>query len=142
MTVQNELVLGKKAAEAREIVAEELKKNGLVEKEEEITQNVSTAERTGGIIEPLPKLQWFIGVNSQFAIGNSQLKGIKSGSKVTLKQLMKHAVESGEIKITPERSRRSIFTGSTTCATGASHGKSGSDIVFRCGIACIAANRR
>jgi len=34
-----------------------LKENNLMEKEEEIDQNVSTAERTGGIIEPLPKIQ-------------------------------------------------------------------------------------
>jgi valyl-tRNA synthetase len=29
-------------------------------------QNVSTAERTGGIVEPLPKLQWFIAVNKEY----------------------------------------------------------------------------
>jgi len=28
-----------------------------IEKEEEVDQNISTAERTGGIIEPLPKVQ-------------------------------------------------------------------------------------
>jgi valyl-tRNA synthetase len=40
-----------------------LKENDLLEKEEKIKQNISTAERTGGIIEPLPKLQWWIDVN-------------------------------------------------------------------------------
>jgi len=68
MTVANDLVLGKKTAEARELVTEELRKRGLVEKEEEISQNIATAERTGGIIEPLPKLQWFIEVNRKFKI--------------------------------------------------------------------------
>ena len=68
MTVENDLVHGKKTAEAREIVAEELRKRGLIEKEEEISQNVATAERTGGIIEPLPKLQWFIAVNRKFKV--------------------------------------------------------------------------
>jgi valyl-tRNA synthetase len=34
-----------------------LRENNLLEKEEEIDQNVSTAERSGGIIEPLPKVQ-------------------------------------------------------------------------------------
>ncbi len=48
---------GKKVLEAREIIIEKLKENNLLIEEKEITQNVSTAERTGGIIEPLPKLQ-------------------------------------------------------------------------------------
>ena len=85
MTVENPLVHGKKTAEAREIVAEELRKHGLIEKEEEISQNVATAERTGGIIEPLPKLQWFIAVNKPFG-----------GEQNTLKELMKDAVTEVE----------------------------------------------
>ena len=59
-------VNGKKTEEARELVAEELRKRGLIEKEEDITQNVSIAERTGAIIEPLPKLQWFVAVEKPF----------------------------------------------------------------------------
>ncbi|HUZ92936.1 MAG TPA: valine--tRNA ligase [Candidatus Paceibacterota bacterium] len=94
---------GMKTTEAREWVAEELRKRGLLEKEEEIPQNVSTSERTGGIIEPLPKLQWFVNVDSKFEIQNSKLQGIKSGAKITLKELMRKVVESGQIKIMPER---------------------------------------
>jgi valyl-tRNA synthetase len=52
MMVDGELN-GKKTTEARALVVEWLKTEGLLEKEEEITQNISTAERTGGIIEPL-----------------------------------------------------------------------------------------
>jgi valyl-tRNA synthetase len=109
MTIENELVLGKKTAEAREIVAEELRKRGLIEKEEEISQNVATAERTGGIIEPLPKLQWFIAVNKKFKLEHSKLSGIKSGQEVTLKELMKAAVADGDITILPERFERIYF---------------------------------
>ena len=98
MTVENPLVHGKKTAEAREIAAEELRKRGLIEKEEEISQNVATAERTGGIIEPLPKLQWFIAVNKPF--GKEQK---------TLKELMKTAVTDGGIKILPERFEKIYF---------------------------------
>ena len=98
MTVDNDLVRGKKIAEAREIVAEELRKRGLIEKKEEISQNVATAERTGGIIEPLPKLQWFIAVNKPF--GDAQK---------TLKDLMKTAVTDGGIKILPERFEKIYF---------------------------------
>jgi valyl-tRNA synthetase len=98
MTVENPLVQGKKTAEAREIVAEELHKRGLIEKEEEISQNVATAERTGGIIEPLPKLQWFVAVNKPF--GEAQK---------TLKELMKEAVTDDGTKILPERFERIYF---------------------------------
>jgi valyl-tRNA synthetase len=98
MTVENDLVHGKKTADAREIVAEELRTRGFIIKEEEISQNVATAERTGGIIEPLPKLQWFIAVNKKF--GDKQK---------TLKELMKAAVTDGGIKIAPERFERIYF---------------------------------
>ena len=94
-------VNGKKAEEAREWVAEELRKNGLIEKEEEITQNVSIAERTGAIIEPLPKLQWFVAVNKPFK------KGLLK--KTTLKEMMREAVSSGKVKITPERFEKIYF---------------------------------
>ncbi len=82
MTVGN--VAGKKTTEARELVVEWLKKEGLLEKEEDVDQNVSTAERTGGIVEPLPKLQWFVKVD-------------------TLKDKMMKVVTDGEIEILPER---------------------------------------
>jgi valyl-tRNA synthetase len=94
-------VNGKKSEEARELVAEELRKLGLIEKEEDIVQNVSTAERTGGIIEPLPKLQWFVAVNKPFK--NS------SGKEITLKQMMRDAVASGGIRITPEQFEKVYF---------------------------------
>ncbi len=86
---------GKKTLEAREAIVEWLKENNLLEKEEEVTQNISVAERSGGIIEPLPKLQWFIAVNKEFAG--------KDGRKTTLKKLMREAVESSAIKIIPDR---------------------------------------
>ena len=98
MIVENPLVHGKKTAEAREIVAEELRTRGLIEKEEEIAQNVATAERTGGIIEPLPKLQWFIAVNKPFG-----------DVKKTLKELMIDAVKKDGVVILPERFERIYF---------------------------------
>ena len=42
------MVVGKKTKEAREIVAGWLKENGLLEKEEIITLNISKAQRSGG----------------------------------------------------------------------------------------------
>ncbi len=101
MTVENDLVREKKTAEAREIVTEELRRRGLIEKEEEIPQNVATAERTGGIIEPLPKLQWFIAVDKKFKN--------PAGTERTLKELMREAVADGGIAILPERFERIYF---------------------------------
>ncbi len=100
MTVEGP-VNGMKTEEARTWVAEELKKLGLIEKEEEITQNVSIAERTGAIIEPLPKLQWFVAVNKPFENG--------SRGTITLKQMMRDAVSSGKVRITPEQFEKVYF---------------------------------
>jgi len=109
MTVTAENLTGKKTTEAREIIVEWLKKEGLLEKEEEVTQNISVAERTGGIIEPLPKLQWFINVNKKFKLPHSNIKGIKSGDETTLKELMIAAVKNGQIKITPDNFEKIYF---------------------------------
>lgn len=102
-------VLDKKTAEAREKTAELLRAAGLMEKEEEVPQNISTAERTGGVIEPLPKLQWFVAVNKEFVLKDSEIKGIKSGSKTTLKEIMRKAVEGGQVEILPERFERVYY---------------------------------
>jgi valyl-tRNA synthetase len=98
MMVGDETIRDKKTAEAREAVIEKLRSAGLIEKEEEVSQNVATAERTGGVIEPLPKLQWFIAVNKKFGAEGK-----------TLKELMKEAVTGGGIKILPERFERIYF---------------------------------
>src|SRR3989344_4604823 len=93
------LVAGKKTKEAREIVVEWLRENELLEKEEVITQNISVAERSGGVIEPLPKLQWFVTVNTP----------IKNREGKTLKDLMREAVSSGDISIIPDRFEKIYF---------------------------------
>lgn len=103
MELDNELLDGKKTKEAREVVVDWLKEHNLLHKEEKIVNNVSKAERTGGIIEPLPKLQWFIDVNKEFTLKHSELKDFTAGDTVTLKKLMKSVVETGEIDILPER---------------------------------------
>jgi valyl-tRNA synthetase len=108
MTVEGSLH-DKKVLEAREIVAEWLRSEGLLEKEESIRQNVSTAERTGGIIEPLPKLQWFIAVNKKFILPYSEIAGIPSGSETTLKELMRTVVASHETRIIPEYFEKTYF---------------------------------
>ncbi len=97
MTVDGRLK-DKKTTEARELVVEWLTSEGLLEKEESVMQNIATAERTGGIIEPLPKLQWFIEVNKEIP-----------GRGKTLKELMLEPVRSGAIKIIPEHFEKTYF---------------------------------
>jgi valyl-tRNA synthetase len=109
MTVESPLLSGKKTAEAREIVANWLKENGLIIEEKEIDQNISTAERTGGIIEPIPKLQWFINVNKEFDFPHDSLPNIKKGEIVTLKKLMSTVVETATINIITDRFQK-IYT--------------------------------
>jgi len=99
MSVGGENLLGNKTSEAREVIVEWLRSQNLLEKEEEIKQNIATAERTGGIIEPLPKLQWFIDVN----------KPIKERDNKTLKDLMREPLEKEEIKIIPDYFSKTYF---------------------------------
>lgn len=94
---------------AREEVVKWLEEEGLLEKTETTKQNIGTAERTGAVIEPLPKLQWWIGVNKKFTLKHSEIPGIKSGSEVTLKELMIATVENGGTDIFPERFKRVYF---------------------------------
>lgn len=100
MTVGGENILGKKTTEAREVVVSWLKEQNLLEKEEDINQNIPTAERTGAVVEPLPKLQWFIDVNKKIEDRNNLPTGQTGKS---LKELMLEAVESGDTTIIPER---------------------------------------
>ena len=100
---------GKKVGEAREIIINWLRENNLLEKEEEVNQNVPTSERTGGIIEPLPKLQWFVDVKKEFEIKQSKITGIKNGDKISLKTLMKISVESGDINLPQENFKKIYF---------------------------------
>jgi len=99
MTVGNKKLLGKKVNEAREIIVIWLRENNLLEKEEEISHNIATAERTGGVIEPLPKLQWWINVN----------KSIPDRDGKTLKDLMREPVANEKIKIIPDHFNKTYF---------------------------------
>lgn len=108
MTVPGRLE-GVKTTEARGIVVEWLTSEGLLEKEEDVKQNIATAERTGGIIEPLPKLQWFVDVSQPFTIPHSEIPGITSGSETTLKALMHAAVESDAVHMPQEGFRNAYL---------------------------------
>ncbi|MDE1944638.1 MAG: class I tRNA ligase family protein, partial [Patescibacteria group bacterium] len=100
---------GMKIADARPKIVEKLRAKGLVAKEEPYTHNVATAERTGAIIEPQVKLQWFVDVNHPFTLEHSEIAGVASGAEITLKQLMRAAVEHGAVAMPQEGFRSAYF---------------------------------
>ena len=100
---------GMKVGDAREGVVAWLREENLLENEEEVEQNISTAERTGGIVEPLPKLQWWIDVEKKFIMKESQIPGIASGESVSLKELMQKSAENGGVTFVTERFEKSYL---------------------------------
>ncbi len=91
--------VGKTVEEARELVVKKLRADDLMEKEEEIDQNVGTSDRFGDIVEAIPMTQWFVDVNKKIP-----------GRDKSLKELMKEAVSTGlggdaskKVTITPDR---------------------------------------
>ncbi|MDD2656258.1 MAG: valine--tRNA ligase [Patescibacteria group bacterium] len=101
--------------EAREKFVNYLSVEGLLEKEEDIMQNVGTSDRFKDVVEPLPKTQWFIDVNKKFQIDETnflvglQLTNVKNGEEYSLKELMQKVVTTGQIKIVPERFDKVYF---------------------------------
>ena len=53
--------------------------------------------------------QWFVAVDKSFKIPHSEITGVKSGDEVTLKQLMRTAVESGDIEMSQNGFRKTYF---------------------------------
>jgi len=101
---------GMKITEAREKIVEKLTSKGLVEKiEENYVHNIATAERTGGTIEPQVMNQWFVAVNKEIKLAKSEIKGIEPGSPTTLKEIMRKAVEGGQVEILPEHFNKTYF---------------------------------
>ena len=54
---------GLKVNPAREAIVADLKAEGIIEKEEDIMQNLLISERTGAVIEPIMSSQWFVDVS-------------------------------------------------------------------------------
>jgi valyl-tRNA synthetase len=94
---------GQHIKKARAQIVEKLRTKGLLEKEEDYTHNIATAERTGENIEPQIMEQWFIDVNKKVKIRHSKIDGVKIGEEKSLKDLMRHVVETRQIKINPDR---------------------------------------
>jgi valyl-tRNA synthetase len=82
---------------ARPLIVEKLKAKNLIDKiDEKYEHRIATDSRGGSIIEPQILKQWFVDVN----------KTVKGNA---LKDLMRHAVEKGEIEILPEHFTKTYF---------------------------------
>jgi len=93
---------GQHIKKARPLIVEKLQQKGLVVKtDEQYVHNVSTNSRGAGIIEPQIKRQWFVAVNKKAVFPD--------GKERTLKEWMIEAVQSGDVKITPERFERIYY---------------------------------
>lgn len=96
---------GLMALEAREKIAQYFRDRGLMEKEEEVPQNLSVCYRCGTAIEPLPSLQWFIDVNKKIT-----KEGNKYFQDKSLKEVMLQVVREGKIRIVPDRFEKVYFS--------------------------------
>ena len=95
---------GEDVFRARKMIVNKLKKDKLLEKEEEVDNKLSICYRCDTPIEPLPSLQWFIDVH----------KKIKRRGNKSIKELSVDAVKSGvfgrdKINIIPERFEKNYF---------------------------------
>jgi valyl-tRNA synthetase len=89
---------------ARKLVVEKFREKGLLVKiDEDYVHRVALNSRGGGVIEPQIKKQWFVDVNKKFNIKKSNIKQVKEGEEVSLKELMRKVVETEEVKIFPDR---------------------------------------
>ncbi len=84
---------GKTSLEARKMIVDKLEKNALMEKIEEIENNLSVCYRCGSSIEPLPSEQWFVSVD----------KKIKSLENKSLKEAALEVVKEKKINFVPSR---------------------------------------
>src|SRR3989344_4583622 len=103
---------GSDVLSARAKVVDYLRAQGLLEKEEDVMNNLSVCYRCGTAIEPLPSKQWFVAVNKEFVFHQSSyhpIPGLEDGEKVTLKQLMRLVVKDKQIEIIPDRFNKTYF---------------------------------
>jgi valyl-tRNA synthetase len=95
---------------ARPMIVDKLKEKGLLVKvDDNYIHKIATNYRGGGIIEPQIKKQWLIDVNKEFILEKSELDRISSGSLVTLRGLMRHVIDSGQVEINPEHFKKIYF---------------------------------
>ncbi|MDQ7815223.1 MAG: valine--tRNA ligase [Patescibacteria group bacterium] len=100
---------GLTTVEAREKIEKLLTENGCLIKSEKIKQNLPIAERGGAPVESIPMLQWWVRVNKKFKLRQNTLGKWKKGEEATLKELMRHAVDSGQTRMLPDNFEKIYF---------------------------------
>ena len=99
----------KRASAARKKILSTLEAQGDLIKKETVPQNLLIAQRGGSPVEQLPLTQWFVRVNKKFKLRQATLGKWQAGEEVTLKELMRYAVESGQTRIMPENFEKIYF---------------------------------
>lgn len=101
---------GTHIAKARPLIVEKFRESGLlVRVDEEYVHRVALNSRGGGRIEPQIMRQWFVNVTKSFLMPGEGINGIAKGTRVTLKELMLHAVRSKQIAILPKRFEKTYY---------------------------------
>ena len=85
----------------RQAFVTELEAAGLMDKVEDYTQSMSLCYRSKKPIEPLPKDQWFIDVNKPAVTWK--------GRQLSLKQVLRDVVQSGDIRLLPEYQEKTYY---------------------------------
>ncbi|MFZ5392319.1 MAG: valine--tRNA ligase [Patescibacteria group bacterium] len=103
--------VGMSVKEAREKVIENLRKNNLIEKEEEIEHNLSVCYRCSTPIEPLTSKQWFVDVHKKVdGWDREKIKGLNVGEKYSIKDVARLVVTNGQIELMPESFNKVYFS--------------------------------
>lgn len=92
---------GMTVEECRKAFVAELEAADLLEKVVDYRQPISLCYRSKQPIEPLPKLQWFVDVNKPAVPWK--------GKTLSLKEVMRDAVKSGDIRIVPDYEEKNYF---------------------------------
>ncbi len=92
---------GMTVLECRKAFAAELEAVGLLADVKDYDQQLSLCYRSKKPIEPLPKEQWFVNVNRSVVPWK--------GRSMSLKEVMRDVVESGDIRILPDHEERKYF---------------------------------
>ena len=96
-----ETYAGMEVEECRAAFVAELEQAGLMENIEDYTQSMSLCYRSKKPVEPLPKEQWFIAVEKPAVPWR--------GRNLSLKQVMREVVQTGEIRLLPEHQEKTYF---------------------------------
>ncbi len=109
LTRETGLYAGMKVAEAREKVAKDMEKLGILEKvDPSYTHQVATCYKCGNTLEPLPKMQWFIAMTEK-PLRNQKSKSKNQKLGKSLRDLAVEAVRQGKIKFVTKKFENVFF---------------------------------